>query len=284
MTLPNILAINCGLDNEKELEYLKRNLHQVSPNVTFPPCSISETITTKTCRYGQRCTRVDCHFAHPQRKTESSPTIGSSNGKPCNRWFPMSFVITLDDAENISVEEVDVEKPNEAENTPQECQYVLYSAVYCIDDGNQRNLVSFILNSGEWYIFNDFCINPVSEDEVLSVILDWKTPTNLFYKRKDFEVEEVVNLKSDKDYESPFKSSLLLQEGLFEDIKCDPNNFLPLSKDEIPEIGDIVAIDAEFVTLNPEESEISSDGKMTINKPRVASVARISCIRGFVFN
>lgn len=230
--LPNILAINCGLDNDKELEYLKRHLNQL--NHDFNQSPVSEPLMSKTCRYGIKCTRPDCHFTHPQRQQTTSESSNGHNGKPCDRWFPMTFKISIGESETISIDEADLKKTEQNGSDDANSQmYSLQAAVYSIDDGLQRNLIAFILRNDQWFVFNDFCIKKVHEEEVLSVMLDFKIPTVLFYKSTTFEwnENEVV------PFESPFTSNLLFEEKFFAKFDLDSSHFLPLSKDEIPKQG-----------------------------------------------
>lgn len=69
--LPEILSINCGLETDKELEYLKKQMCRPSAQVGGSSTSESEqrsanTGNGKMCRYGMNCSRVDCHFSHPR--------------------------------------------------------------------------------------------------------------------------------------------------------------------------------------------------------------------------
>lgn len=221
--LPKILAINCGLDNEKELEYVKKHLNQLSHDNNQSP--VNEPLMTKACRYGIKCSRPGCHFTHPQRQQTTSESSIGTNGKMSERWFPLNFKISISDSDKINVDEADGTESD---------GYSLQTVVYCIDDGQQRNLISFILKKNEWFIFNDFCIKKVPEDEVLSVILEWKVPTVLFYKKTNYEWNEQETVVT----ETPFSSNFLLEEKFFGKFELESSNFLPLAKDEIPKQGE----------------------------------------------
>ncbi|XP_058171511.1 PAN2-PAN3 deadenylation complex catalytic subunit PAN2 [Anopheles ziemanni] len=140
--LPAILSINCGLDNEKELEYLKRQMSRAVPQQqqahqqqqqqqqqqqaqqTQPPqtpqqqqqqnatgtgsSDPSTNSGAKMCRYGTNCSRVDCHFAHPRKSSPcvitsaSSSTSAAAHGMQ-KSWFPLSFQMSLDEQKNLEI-------------------------------------------------------------------------------------------------------------------------------------------------------------------------------------
>lgn len=103
----------------------------------------------------------------------------------------------------------------------------------------------------------------------------WKTPCVLQYRRVDSdEILDFSSLPSEVDY------SLLFEDRSI--AKNPPENPLHrvLSPAEMPRKGTLVAIDAEFVALNQEETEIRSDGTKSLIRPSTLMLARVSVIRG----
>ncbi|XP_058062648.1 PAN2-PAN3 deadenylation complex catalytic subunit PAN2 [Anopheles bellator] len=384
--LPAILSINCGLDNEKELDYLRRQMArpaqgaaqaQQQPGTTGQVGSGTSAVSgdqsaaggpvtfngsntsTKMCRYGTNCSRVDCHFAHPRKSSPcviSAAPSGVTHGMQ-KSWFPLSFQMLLDEQRNLEInsmrtashgepvlvtssgqeppsvspitEHGDEKTSNaEPEMGPKVSKTYNLSAVVCyINDGAQRNLVSLIhvpasyhelkqpsqstssSPAGGWYIFNDFSISPVTVQEAVWFTLDWKVPCALFYTNTSSVSTELppVDCESIRErvaaqYMNPFTHDLFVEDVPADDGRLvtgleaneevgstetgtamldeAAGSFKPLGRSEIFRAGELVAMDAEFVTLNPEESEIRSDGKMSTVKPSHMSVARITCIRG----
>ncbi|XP_033221398.1 PAN2-PAN3 deadenylation complex catalytic subunit PAN2 isoform X2 [Belonocnema kinseyi] len=351
--LPQILALNCGLDTQKDKIFWQNQMDIVVHKVLngkegISPASSPIPSILKPCRYGSNCSRAGCRFRHAGRASETpthSPlTPGpspinrsatpSSHLYSTNSWVPHNIEITLDEKRELTVKKVDipqqscakqefpaengeaVENSNQKsetledslgtleigdseagkakldeqseENKSQKVQYTLSAVVCHIDDKNnedRRNLVALIRVGGQyreksngnsipqWYIFNDFCISAVSAQEAVWFNLDWKVPCVLHYTA--MPSPEPALFISPLTYDVFGEDNCIARSGGTRGI-----TFTPLSTEEMPNKGDLVAIDAEFVTLNQEEAELRSDGKMSTIKPSHMSVARITCIRG----
>ncbi|TDG50980.1 hypothetical protein AWZ03_002635 [Drosophila navojoa] len=320
-SLPQILAINCGLNNEKDISFLKRQLNRASERPVTEATSLS---TSKPCRYGVNCSRSDCHFMHPDRKspshTNQTANVNSSPSARQKSWFPLAFNMGISETGELNVlspthaskaeqESEDEEQQQQQQQTQQQQQqqenkiqkmYALHAVVCQVDDGTQKNLVSLINvrpkyhsmkaatsdvdeTQQQWYIFNDFSISPVAPQESVWFTLDWKVPCVLFYRSLEDEAEATPSAEEPNPTKSNDSINSPANPFLHEILNPLPNNLAtdatlrPLQPDEMPKAGDLIAMDAEFVTLNPEENEIRPDGKTATIKPCHMSVARISC-------
>lgn len=129
---------------------------------------------------------------------------------------------------------------------------------------------------GPWYLFNDFVVQNVSEEEALSFPSTWKRPAILYLERTD--VREKLDFRGLPEGIDP---SILSQ-----DTSISVNRDKTLIKhrslrfEELPTPGTLVAIDAEFVSMQQEEMEFRSDGKTRVLRPARLSLARVSVLRG----
>ncbi|KII89238.1 hypothetical protein PLICRDRAFT_160474 [Plicaturopsis crispa FD-325 SS-3] len=131
-------------------------------------------------------------------------------------------------------------------------------------------------NASPWYLFNDFVVRNISEHEALSFPGKWKVPAVMYLER--------VDLQDNLDYSGlPVEMDPSI-------LSCDTSisahrdkNLIKhecLRFEELPRPGTLVAIDAEFVSMQQEEIEYRSDGTKKVLRPARLSLARVSVLRG----
>ncbi|GAO46990.1 hypothetical protein G7K_1204-t1 [Saitoella complicata NRRL Y-17804] len=129
-------------------------------------------------------------------------------------------------------------------------------------------------NESPWYLFNDFLVKNVSEEEALGFPGAWKVPAVLCYQQVN--VEEAITLNLPKP-----DMSILYQDYSIAAAR-DFRNFTAeiLDPSELPGPDFVAAIDAEFVAMQQEETEVRSDGTKSTIRPSVLGLARVSVLRG----
>ncbi|XP_064408535.1 PAN2-PAN3 deadenylation complex catalytic subunit PAN2 isoform X2 [Latimeria chalumnae] len=206
-----------------------------------------------------------------------------------NTWIPYSIKMRLS-----KTKELEVTRCSESEELnpmeEEEGTYIydlMVTVAHILDSRTGGNLVAHIrvgetyhqrkegVTHQQWYLFNDFLIEPVDKCEAMQFDLSWKVPAILYYARRTYDSKYNLEIKN------PIEASVLLAEASLarKQRKCHAT-FIPLMLNEMPQAGELVGLDAEFVTLNQEEAELHSDGTKSTIKPSQMSVARITCVRG----
>ncbi|EGN96198.1 hypothetical protein SERLA73DRAFT_170610 [Serpula lacrymans var. lacrymans S7.3] len=129
---------------------------------------------------------------------------------------------------------------------------------------------------GPWFVFNDFVVRNITEDEAFSFPSTWKVPAILYLERVD--LQERLDLSGLPD---EIDQSILSRDTSIS-INRDKNlvKHECLRFEELPKPGTLVAIDAEFVSMQQEETEFRSDGTNKVLRPARLSLARVSVLRG----
>lgn len=181
-------------------------------------------------------------------------------------------------------EQVQICKSSEEEGS---YDYEVTALVCQVENGiDPVHLVSFIyMSDGNWLLFNDFLVKVVSKVEALQIKSKWKRPAIIQYSRKGLD----LNSSRIADFAPRWPSSEPVQEDglVFNRIvnnysKKMGKHIVPLTYQELShyEAPFLIGIDAEFVALSKDETEVRSDGTRSVVRPAKMHLARISLLRG----
>jgi PAB-dependent poly(A)-specific ribonuclease subunit 2 len=123
-------------------------------------------------------------------------------------------------------------------------------------------------------LFNDFLVQSVTKQEALDFTPKWKMPSVLLFQLKS------PRCVIDNSWKNTIDTWLLYSDFPYLGQPRREEQTVLLSKDEAPQKGTLVALDAEFVSLQKEESEVKADGNKVIVRPIRLGLARVSVLRG----
>ena len=114
---------------------------------------------------------------------------------------------------------------------------------------------------GDWYLLNDFVVQQIDPQEVFS-FPNWKHPAIVSFQRKE-EASASHAVVDQIDC-----ASLVVPETVLylRSLSGTPTIQLLQSFGRLPGPGDLVAFDAEFVSVSPEKSFINSSGDRIVNE------------------
>lgn len=207
-------------------------------------------------------------------------------------WMPLRIRITLNDAGKATVREVPYNEPaghdiyelttvisHILDTKPSAPAYGSVVAHVKVPEryfdihsatGDHKGKGSSSDGDGKkWYLMSDFRITQTYPCEAVRFPY-WKKPCIVFYTRttslKECPPVPLVN---------PLDERVFTQQTVL-----NHSRLTSLPKTVIPKAGDIVAIDAEYVSLSEEETVTELDGSQQVLVPSHMSVARVSCICG----
>uniref|UniRef100_A0A673XRI1 PAN2-PAN3 deadenylation complex catalytic subunit PAN2 n=1 Tax=Salmo trutta TaxID=8032 RepID=A0A673XRI1_SALTR len=208
-------------------------------------------------------------------------------------WIPLTLKMSISKSQGLEISSwPEGEEVKDTEDSTEEAEGAsLYDLVvtvpHVLDARTGGNLVAHIkvgetyhirkegVTHQQWYLFNDFLTEPIDKAEAAQFDVNWKLPAILYYAKRNYHSKYDLHIKN------PIKASVLLTESsLARKQRKSHATFIPLMVSEMHQAGDLVGLDAEFVTLNQEEAELHSDGTKSTIKPSQMSVARITCVRG----
>lgn len=128
-----------------------------------------------------------------------------------------------------------------------------------------------------WYLFNDFLVMPIPDSEAFDMSYWWKTPLTVVYR---MVTDAPTSFQCDA-WRHGLNDDILYRDHFAAGIRESRNiEYKLLTHEEAPKPGSLIAIDAEFVTLEAEKFEIKNNGVRSLLKPKKAALARVSVLRG----
>uniref|UniRef100_A0A5S6QLC5 USP domain-containing protein n=1 Tax=Trichuris muris TaxID=70415 RepID=A0A5S6QLC5_TRIMR len=256
-SLPDVLSINCNIDNDKLRSFWRRQ--------------------QQLCLEPKHPSRAAKSNAPCDELFEDNVNVSNPFGRLS--WLPFNLTIRLNPDGKVAV----CDQPlvgSHVGSMSNSVSYELQAVISYIRSGTVghwvaciKALSSEVIRRSRWYLINDTQVKEIIPLEAVNFDVDWKLPCILLYSRPNLN-----ELHPCPEY-CPINDQVFTLDTV---ISERPSNIpiAPRQPAYFPGRGDIVAMDAEFVTLNHEEAEIRSDGSKLTFKPSQLSLARVTCVYG----